>query len=119
MPSRGGGAAQAGHHHEAATRALLAIFLIAPLAACAIGVTGPPPEDEVPPPIGIPECNADACDIAGQGTLRQLGLDTAAPFPPPDPDTATLLGTVSLVASGGRGRRPDTDSPDSSTKDNR
>ena len=61
MPSRGGGAAQARHHHEAATRALLAIFLTAPLAACDIAVSGPLPADEVPP-IGFLESNADACD---------------------------------------------------------
>ena len=79
------------HHREAATRALLAVLLTAALAACGIGVSGALPADEVPPPIGFPECNADAYDFAGQGTLRQLGLDKATPVPPPDPDQPAMI----------------------------
>lgn len=79
------------HHREAATRALLAVLLTAALAACDIGVSGALPADEVPPPIGFPECNADAYDFAGQGTLRQLGLDKATPVPPPDPDQPAMI----------------------------
>jgi hypothetical protein len=75
----------------AATHALLAVFLTAALAACGTGVSGALRADEVPPPIGFPECNADAYDFAGQGTLRQLGLDKATPVPPPDPDRPAMI----------------------------
>jgi len=71
-----------------ATRALLAVLLTAALAACDIGVSRALPADEVPPPIGFPECNADAYDFAGQGTLHQLGLDKATPVPTAGPGSA-------------------------------
>ena len=68
-----------------------AVLLTASLAACDIGVSGALLADEVAPPIGFPECNADAYDFAGQGTLRQLGLDNATPVPPPDPDRPAMI----------------------------
>ena len=35
-------------------------------------------------PAGMPECQAAEFDFVGEGTLRELGLDTATPVTPPD-----------------------------------
>jgi hypothetical protein len=42
-------------------------------------------------PVGFPECQADAFDFAGRGTLRGLGLHTATPVPPPDIDRVAMI----------------------------
>lgn len=42
-------------------------------------------------PAGFPECQADAFDFAGRGTLRGLGLHTATPVTPPDIDRAAMI----------------------------
>lgn len=74
-----------------ATAALCAVLLIAALAACDVGVVGAVPAEEAPAPIGFPECEAEAYDFAGRGTLRQLGLDKATPVAPPEPDRVAMI----------------------------
>jgi hypothetical protein len=39
----------------------------------------------------FPECAVDAFAFAGEGTLRQLGLDKATPVPPPDIDRVAMI----------------------------
>lgn len=70
-----------------------------------VGWLGAPPEaaapDEAPAePIpvgdaaglaGFPECQADAFDFVGRGTLRELGLHAATPVPPPDIDRVAMI----------------------------
>ncbi len=38
-----------------------------------------------------PECAVEAFAFAGEGTLRQLGLDKATPVPPPDIDRVAMI----------------------------
>ena len=42
-------------------------------------------------PAGFPECQAEAFDFAGRGTLRGIGLDEATPVPPPDIDRVGMI----------------------------
>jgi len=70
-----------------------------------LGWVGAPPEaaatDDTAPeripvggpaePAGFPECQADAFDFVGRGTLRELGLHTATPVPPPDIDRVAMI----------------------------
>lgn len=70
-----------------------------------VGWIGAPPEaaatdETAPEPIpagrpgdlaGFPECQADESDFAGKGTLRELGLHTATPVPPPDVDRVAMI----------------------------
>jgi hypothetical protein len=67
------------------------MLLIAALAACDLGAAGAVPAEEAPAPVGFPECEAEAYDFAGKGTLRQLGLDKATPVPPPEPDRVAMI----------------------------
>ena len=42
-------------------------------------------------PAGFPECQAEAFDFAGRGTLRGLRLDEATPVPPPYIDRVGMI----------------------------
>ena len=42
-------------------------------------------------PIGFPECRSERYDFAGQGTLAGLGLDTATPVQPPNPNQPAMI----------------------------
>jgi hypothetical protein len=75
---------------------LLATTAIAALLAGCAGMVGldaaaPIPVAEVGAPAGFPECQADAFDFAGRGTLRGLGLHEATPVPPPDIDRVGMI----------------------------
>jgi hypothetical protein len=59
----------------------------APAEAAATPVAAAPPAVANPlAPAGFPECQAAEFDFIGEGTLRELGLDTATPVTPPDID---------------------------------
>ncbi len=76
-------------------RLLATTALASLLAGCAGTVepdaAAPIPLREMAPPVGFPECQADAFDFAGKGTLRDLGLHEATPVPPPDIDRLGMI----------------------------
>jgi hypothetical protein len=56
-----------------------------------LDTTAPIPANEVGPLAAYPECQSEAFDFVGRGTLRALGLHTVTPVPPPDIDRAAMI----------------------------
>ncbi len=61
------------------------------LTGCASVADLGAPRATGPDPVGFPECKSESYDFAGQGTLAGLGLDTATPVPPPNPNQPATI----------------------------
>ena len=61
------------------------------LTGCASVADLGAPRATAPDPVRFPECKSESYDFAGQGTLAGLGLDTATPVPPPNPNQPATI----------------------------
>ena len=62
------------------------------VSGCAVGNVEPAAPAG---PAGFPECQAEEFDFVGEGTLRELGLHTVTPVPPPDIDRPAMIWVTS------------------------
>lgn len=61
------------------------------LTGCAALADLGAPRATGPHPRGFPECRDESYDFVGEGTLAGLGLDTATPVRPPDPNQPAMI----------------------------
>jgi hypothetical protein len=69
----------------------MVIVAVVALTGCASAADFGAPRATGRDPVGFPECRSESYDFAGEGTLAGLGLDTATPVRPPNPDQPAMI----------------------------